>query len=159
MTKTIEGSLDGRGLRIALVVSRFNEHVTRRLLEGALAALAGLGLCGEDMPVAWVPGAFEIPGAGAKLLEKAGIDAVIGLGCVIRGETPHFELVARAAAEGTLRVGLDHGKPFIFGVLAVENEAQALARAEDGPGNKGREAALTAVECVRLHRAIGDQAG
>jgi 6,7-dimethyl-8-ribityllumazine synthase len=144
--------LDGAGLRVAIVIARVNSHVTLRLLDGARRGLAAAGVHDDDVSVTWVPGAFEVPLAARALAARA--DAVICLGCVIRGETAHFEHVAGQAAAGIMRVGLDTGKPVIFGVLTTEDLDQALARSMPEPGahNVGCEAAEAAVEMVRVVR-------
>lgn len=144
--------LEGAGMRIAVVAARFNSHVTLRLLDGARRGLAACGVAVEDVGVTWVPGAFEIPLAAQSVALDA--DAVICLGCVIRGETAHFEHVAGQAAAGIMRVGLDTGKPVVFGVLTTENLDQALARSqpETGAHNVGYEAAEAAVEMVGVTR-------
>jgi 6,7-dimethyl-8-ribityllumazine synthase len=155
-----EGALDARGMRIAIVAGRFNDHVTKPLLDGALGALAAAGL--DSVPVHWVPGAFEMPLIAQRLATAGEFDAVVCLGAVIRGDTPHFEFVARACASGIARVSLDTGVPVIFGVLTTDDLEQAQARsggrsgnAEGGPsGNKGDEAARTAVEMVSLLRQL-----
>ncbi|MGY4719934.1 6,7-dimethyl-8-ribityllumazine synthase [Naumannella huperziae] len=147
----VEPALDATGLRIAVACGRFNDHVTMRLLEGTRRELAGLG--GEPAVEAWVPGAFELPFACRRLAVEH--DAVIALGCVIRGDTAHFDHVAGQAAAGLMRVGLDTGVPVVFGVLTTENIDQALARSEGAGGhNVGAEAARTAVEMSRF----GDRA-
>jgi 6,7-dimethyl-8-ribityllumazine synthase len=143
-----EGALDATGMRIAIVAGRFNDHVTEPLLEGATGALRDVGL--TDVPVHWVPGAFEIPLVAQRLARSGGFDAVICLGAVIRGDTPHFDLVARECAAGVARVALDTGVPCIFGVLTTDDLDQAMARAGGVEGNKGAEAARTAVEMVDL---------
>jgi len=151
---TAEGRLDGSGLRVALVVSRFNEEVTRGLLEGAEGCLERQGCGAERRVVVRVPGAWEIPLAAQKLAGQGGIDAIVGLGALIRGETPHFDYLATAVAHGLGRVGLDSGIPTIFGVLTTDTVEQAEARAAAGPANKGREAALAALEMIHLFREI-----
>jgi 6,7-dimethyl-8-ribityllumazine synthase len=145
-----EGTLDASGMRIAIVAGRFNDHVTKRLLEGALDTLHELGV--DDVPVHWVPGAFEIPLVAQRLTPSS--DAVVCLGAVIRGETAHFDLVAGQCAAGIQRVALDTGIPVIFGVLATENVEQALARAGGAHSHAGGEAARTAVEMVSLLRQL-----
>ncbi len=145
-----EGELSGRGRRFAVVVARFNDVVTSRLLEGALAALRRHGVSNEDVDVAWTPGAFEIPLVAKRLADSGGFDAVICLGAVIRGETAHFEYVAGEAASGIQRVALETGVPCIFGVLAAETLEQALDRAGGKHGNKGWEAATSALEMAGL---------
>jgi 6,7-dimethyl-8-ribityllumazine synthase len=147
-----EGALDATGMRIAIVAGRFNDHVTKPLLDGAVATLCDLGL--GDVPVHWVPGAFEIPLVAQHLARSGRVDAVVCLGAVIRGDTPHFDFVAGECAAGVARVALDTGVPCIFGVLTTDDLDQALARAGGAAGNKGVEAARTAVEMVDLLRAV-----
>ena len=141
----------GRGVaRLALVCAKFNGGITARLVDGALRALADAGVDPGAVEVAWVPGAFELPLAAARCAGTGGVDAVIALGAVIRGDTAHFEYVAGPCAEGLQRVALDTGVPVVFGVLTTEDVDQALARSGDGVDNKGYEAALTALEMVDL---------
>lgn len=143
--------LDGAELAIAVVVSRFNEDISKRLLRGALDALGGHGV--EEPDVFWVPGSLELPVTALTLAEKGGHDAIVCLGCVIRGETYHFEVVAGQAAAGIMQVQLDTGVPVTFGVLTTEDRDQALARS--GPkNNKGAEAAEAAIEMANLLRSI-----
>jgi 6,7-dimethyl-8-ribityllumazine synthase len=143
--------LTGSDLRIAIVVARFNEDVTRRLLRGALNALKEHGV--EDPDVLWVPGSLELPVTALALAEKGNHDAIVCLGCVIRGETYHFELVANQAAAGIMQVQLDTGVPVAFGVITTEDKEQAQARS--GPkNNKGAEAAEAAIEMANLMREI-----
>jgi 6,7-dimethyl-8-ribityllumazine synthase len=152
-----EGTLDATGMRIAVVAGRFNDHITTPLLDGALATLAKAGL--EDVPVHWVPGAFEMPVVAQRLATSGSCDAVVCLGAVIRGDTPHFDFVAGECAAGIMRVALDTGVPVVFGVLTVDDLDQALARC-GGPehlgvaANKGEESAATAVEMVSLLRQL-----
>ncbi len=147
--------LDGRGMRIAAVCGRFNDHVTTRLLDGVHRGLAGTGVPADDIEVVWVPGAFEIPLAAKAFAESGTVDAVIGLGCVIRGETTHYETVAGECAAGIQQAQLATGVPIVFGVLTTEDLDQALARSEGAGGhNVGEEAAATAVEMVALLRRI-----
>jgi 6,7-dimethyl-8-ribityllumazine synthase len=153
-----EGNLDAGGMRVAVVASRFNDDVTKLLLEGALQALAGMGLDPDSVPVVWVPGAFEIPLVAKQLAESGELDAVICVGAVIRGETPHFDFVAGECAAGISRVALDTGVPIAFGVLTTDDREQAFARAGGTEGNKGAEAAATAVEMVDLLGQLGKQA-
>lgn len=155
----LEGPLDGDGLRIGIVVARFNEFITRSLLDGARRGLDGSGQRDFDRTVAWVPGAVEIPLAGQALLERGDVDAVIGLGCVIRGDTSHYDYVCKAVTEGVMATSLATKKPFIFGVLTVDRVEQATERAGDGPDNKGFEAALAAVEMARLNALLRRPAG
>ena len=147
--------LDGAGLRVAIVCGRFNDHVTARLLEGTRRGLAIAGVADADVQVEWVPGAFEIPLAAKAFAEAGKVDAVIGLGCVIRGETTHYETVAGECAAGIQRAQLATGVPIVFGVLTTEDLDQALARSEDAGGhNVGEEGAATAVEMALLLRRI-----
>jgi 6,7-dimethyl-8-ribityllumazine synthase len=147
-----EGALDARGMRIAVVAGRFNDHVTKPLLEGALATLDAAGL--PDVPVHWVPGAFEIPLVAQRLAGSGRYDAVVCLGAVIRGDTPHFDYVAGQCAAGIARVALDTGVPVVFGVLTTDDLEQAIARCGGAAGHKGDEAARTAVEMVSLLRQL-----
>ena len=151
--KKFEGTLQAQGLRFGIVVARFNHLVTDPLLDGALAALRRHGAGEEDIEVVHVPGAFEAP-LFARLLAKSGrIDAVIGLGAIIKGETPHYDYVARAAAEGIGRAALDTGVPISFGVITALTEEQAWARAGGAVGNRGEEAALATLQMAGwLHR-------
>jgi 6,7-dimethyl-8-ribityllumazine synthase len=152
-----EGNLDAAGMRLAVVASRFNDDVTKLLLDGALRELADRGLEPESIPVVWVPGSFEIPLIAKQLAESGERDAVICVGAVIRGDTPHFDFVATECASGISRVALETGVPIAFGVLTTEDRDQALARAGGPEGNKGAEAAATAVEMVDLLRQLGKQ--
>lgn len=146
------GSHDGSGLHIAVVVARFNEDITKRLLEGAYEALERLDVPATGRAVAWVPGAFELPLAARALATGGRYDAVVCLGVVIRGETSHYDFVAGECAAGIQRVQLDTGIPVIFGVLTTENLDQALERSGGSFGNKGDEAVVTAVEMANLLR-------
>jgi 6,7-dimethyl-8-ribityllumazine synthase len=139
--RTFEGTPDGVGRQIAIVAARFNDVVVRKLVEGALAGLANRGVADDDIDLAWVPGAFEIPLVARRLAATGAYDGVICLGAVIRGETRHFDLVADASARGVARVALDTDVPVIFEVLATDDVAQAEARAGGAHGNKGWEAA------------------
>jgi 6,7-dimethyl-8-ribityllumazine synthase len=152
-----EGNLDAAGMRLAVVASRFNDDVTKLLLDGALHELGNRGLAPEAVPVIWVPGAFEIPLVAKRLAESGERDAVICVGAVIRGDTPHFDFVAAECASGISSVALDTGVPVAFGVLTTDDRDQALARAGGAEGNKGAEAAATAVEMVDLLRQLGKQ--
>ncbi|GAC1570262.1 MAG: 6,7-dimethyl-8-ribityllumazine synthase [Candidatus Dormibacteria bacterium] len=148
------GKLDATGMRFGIVVGRFNDIVSQRLLEGAIDTLVRHGARDTDLVVAWVPGAFEIPVAAREVAEHSNVDAVICLGVVIRGQTTHFDLVASEAARGVGAVHATTGVPASFGVVTAENLEQALDRAGGKAGNKGAEAALAAVEMVSLLRAI-----
>src|SRR5687767_8238162 len=143
-------------MRVAIVVSRFNDFVTGRLLEGARAALADAGVAAGDVEVLDVPGAFEIPMAAQRVAEAGKVDAVVCLGCLIRGETPHFEYIASACAHGITAAAASTGVPMSFGVLTTNSAEEALERAAAGPSNKGREAADPAVAMARLFARIGD---
>lgn len=148
-------SLDGRGLRIAVVCGRFNDLVTTRLLDGVRRGLSSCGVADGDVTVAWVPGAFELPLAARAHAESGAHDAVIVLGAVIRGETTHYEIVSSECARGVQDVQLATGVPVMFGVLTVENLEQAEARSEAAGGhNVGEECALGAVEMVGLIRSV-----
>jgi 6,7-dimethyl-8-ribityllumazine synthase len=148
------GQLDATGMRFGLVVGRFNDIVSQRLLEGAVDILVRHGARDADLVVAWVPGSFEIPIAAKELAEHGNVDAVICLGVVIRGETTHYDLVAGEAARGVGAVHAATGVPASFGVVTAENLQQALERAGGKAGNKGADAALAAVEMVSLLRAL-----
>jgi 6,7-dimethyl-8-ribityllumazine synthase len=152
--RTFSGAREGAGRRIAVVAARFNEGVTAKLLEGALAGLDKHGVAQDCIDVVWVPGAFEIPLVAGRLASSGSYDALICLGAVIRGETAHFELVANEAARGIAQVALDTGVPVIFEVLATETLAQAEARAGGAHGNKGWEAAEAALEMASLLDAL-----
>lgn len=154
MARTIEGQLDAKGLKVALVASRWNDLVTSRLLDGALDALVRHGASPDDLTVVKVPGSWELPLVAAKLAGAGSYDAVIGLGCLIRGETPHFDVLAAEAAKGLAQAGLASGRPVIFGVLTCDTLDQALDRAGAKAGNKGWDAALAAIEMVSLYRRL-----
>ena len=159
MAKTFEGNLSGQGLSLAIVVSRFNRLVTERLLAGAHDALARHGVDQEKVDVAWVPGSLELPLAARRLAERGRYDAIVCLGAVIRGETPHFDYVASQAAAGISRVGLDSGVPTIFGVITANTLEQALERAGGKAGNKGYDAVVTAIEMANLLEQVEGTAG
>lgn len=152
MKKVIEGNLIGTGLRVGIVVARFNEFITNRLLSGAEDALNRHGVNSEDVTVAWVPGAFEIPIAAKKLADSGKFDAVIALGTVIRGATPHFEYVNSEVAKGVASTALQSGVPVIFGVLTTDTIEQAIERAGTKAGNKGWECAVGAIEMANLFK-------
>ena len=146
--------LDGRGLRFGIIAARFNDHIVGRLRDGAQRGLARLGVEPGDIVEAWVPGAFELPLAAKVLADTGKVDAVVCLGTVIRGDTPHFDYVCAEAARGIQQAQLDTGVPVMFGVLTVETEQQALDRASDGIDNKGDEAAVGAIEMALLVRCL-----
>ena len=151
MAKIIEGVARSKGERFGIVVSRFKDFITLRLLRGCLDELSKCGVKKSEVVVAWVPGAWEIPLVAMRLAHKKNIDAVICLGAVIRGETAHFDLVARGACDGIQQVSLTTGKPAVLGVLTTKNVNQAYKRSEEkGKNNKGREAARVAVEMVNV---------
>jgi len=150
----LEASADGSGLRVAVVVARWNSFVTRKLLDGATTTLRESGVLDEAITVAWVPGSFEVPTAASWAARSGRFDAVVCLGAVIRGDTAHFDYVAGGAAEGILRVSLETGVPVVFGVLTCDTVEQALDRAGGKEGHKGQEAALTAIEMANLRRLL-----
>lgn len=152
--KTIRGERKGKGLRIGVVVSRFNQEVTDRLLQGALEALDGAKVSRRSITIVSVPGAFEIPGAAQRLASTKQVDAIVCLGAVIRGATEHFTYVSGAAQQGVLQVGLASGIPVTFGVLTTDTVEQALERSGGNRGNKGYDAALDAVEMANVHRVL-----
>ena len=145
----------GAGFRFAVVVSRFNAAITESLREAAVAALAEAGAASADVEEFSVPGAFELPQAARRAAETGRFDAIVCLGCVIRGETPHFEYVSSSAAQGVMAAASDTGVPMAFGVLTTDTEEQAKARAGADEHNKGREAAAAALEMAALFRALG----
>lgn len=152
--KQIETACQGSGLSIAVVASRFNRFIVDQLVSGAQDALARHGVAASDQLLVWVPGAFELPLAADAIACSGRYDAVIALGAVVRGGTPHFDFVAGECAAGLTRVALDHGLPVTFGVLTTDTVEQALERAGTGAGNKGFDAAVTAMEMVQTLRAI-----
>lgn len=154
MPKVYEGHLLGQGLKFGLIAGRFNEFITNKLLSGALDALKRHGVADEDIEVAWVPGAFEIPIVASKMTSSGKYDAVICLGAVIRGATPHFDYVSSEVTKGVAKVGLDSGIPTIFGVITADTIEQAIERAGTKAGNKGWDAAVTAIEMANLMRII-----
>ncbi len=159
MPHILEGHLNAAGLRFAVVVSRFNELITSQLLQGALEALRRHGAADEDVTVAWVPGAFEIPVAASRMARTGRFDAVIAIGAVIRGATAHFDYVAGGAASGVSQAALQSGVPVIFGILTTDTIEQALERAGTKAGNKGWDAAVAAVEMANLMKRIDDELG
>jgi 6,7-dimethyl-8-ribityllumazine synthase len=154
MMATFEGKLSGKGMKFALVVGRFNEMISTRLYEGALDCLRRHDVRETDVDAAWVPGAFEMPLVAGRLAASGRYDAVICLGAVIRGGTPHFEYVAAEAAKGIAKVTLDTGVPVAFGVLTTDTVEQAVERAGTKAGNKGWAAAATALEMANLLRVL-----
>lgn len=152
--KTLEGKLTAKNMKIAVVVARFNEFITSKLLSGCIDCLIRHEAADEDLTVAWVPGAFEIPMAAKKLAESGKYDAVICLGAVIRGATPHFDYVCAEASKGIAQVSMQTGVPVAFGVLTTENIQQAVERAGTKAGNKGVDCAMTAMEMVNLFKEM-----
>jgi 6,7-dimethyl-8-ribityllumazine synthase len=155
MGKPFEGMLLGKGLKFGLVVSRFNEFITKKLVEGAQDALLRHGVNEEDIEVAWVPGSLEIPLIAKKLAQTKRYSAIICLGAVIRGGTPHFEYVAAEVTKGIAEVGLDTGLPVIYGVITADTLEQAIERAGTKEGNEGFKAATSAIEMANLIKSIG----
>ena len=154
MAKYIEGNLKGDGKKLGIIVARFNSFISERLLEGAIDALVRSGVESDDIDVARVPGAFEIPLVTQKMAKSGKYDAVICLGVVIRGATPHFDFVAGEVAKGSAQVMLDTGVPVLFGVLTTETIEQAIERAGSKAGNKGSEVAVAALEMINLIAAL-----
>ncbi len=150
----LEGKLTAKDMKVAIVVARFNEFVTSKLLSGAVDCLVRHEAKDEDITVAWVPGAFEIPMACKKLAESGKYDAIIALGAVIRGATPHFDYVCAEASKGIAQVSMQTGVPVAFGVLTTENIQQAIERAGTKAGNKGVDCAMSAMEMVNLFKAM-----
>ena len=148
--KILEGQLNSEGKKIAIVASRFNEFITSKLISGAVDMLKRHGTKEEDITLAWVPGAFEIPQVAKKIANSKEYDAIICLGCVIRGATPHFDYVSAEVSKGIATVALSSDIPISFGVLTTENIEQAIERAGTKSGNKGSDAALTAIEMMNL---------
>lgn len=155
MTKTYEGKVLAKGKRFGIVVARFNEFVSERLLEGALDGLLRHGADEKDITVARVPGSFEIPYAANRLAKSKKFDAVICLGAIIRGTTPHFEYVASEVTKGVASTSLQTGVPTIFGVITADSIEQAIERAGTKEGNRGRDAAITAIEMADLFTQLG----
>lgn len=154
MPKVYEGQLIATGKRFGIVASRFNEFITNKLLEGALDALKRHGATDQDIEVAWVPGSFEIPYAAQRLAESKKYNAVICVGAVIRGATPHFEYIASEVTKGIAQTGLKTGVPVIYGVITTDTLEQAIERAGTKAGNKGFQAAMSAIEMVNLFEKI-----
>ena len=152
--KILEGQLNSEGKKIAIVASRFNEFITSKLISGAVDMLKRHGTKEEDITLAWVPGAFEIPQVAKKIVASKEYDAIICLGCVIRGATPHFDYVSAEVSKGIATVALSSDIPISFGVLTTENIEQAIERAGTKSGNKGSDAALTVIEMIDLYSKI-----
>jgi len=154
MPKIIEGKLDAKGLRVGLLVSRFNSFIGDRLVEGAIDALLRHNAEKEDINIVRVPGAYEVPPAAKKMAESGRYDAIVCLGAVIRGATPHFDYVSAEVSKGVASVSLDSGIPVAFGVLTTDTIEQAIERAGSKAGNKGFDAAMAAVEMANLYKAL-----
>jgi 6,7-dimethyl-8-ribityllumazine synthase len=155
----LQGSRTADGCRFAVIVSRFNAEITEGLWEGARAALAEAGVDAGDITLVRVPGAFELPLAAMRLAETGQFDAVICLGCLIKGDTMHFEYIASAASHGIMDASAATGVPIAFGLLTTLTDEQAASRADSGPDNKGREAALAAIEMATLFRTLDERVG
>ena len=151
---TLTGSLDAKGLKFAVVVSRFNEPVTSKLLDGAKQALKEQGVDDEDVLIVSCPGAVEIPLICKELIAKKSVDGIVALGAVIRGETPHFDCVVNSVTQGITQLNVDHSTPISFGVITTEDSEQAFARCGGAKGNKGHEAALVAIEMVNVKKEL-----
>jgi 6,7-dimethyl-8-ribityllumazine synthase len=154
MAKVYEGKLIGTGLRVGVVASRFNDVITEKLLQGALGALASHDVVEADIAVAWVPGAFELPLVATKMAMSGQFDAVVALGCVIRGATSHYDYVCSEAAKGIAQASQKSGIPVIFGVLTTDTIEQAIERAGCKAGNKGADSALAAIETANLLKTM-----
>jgi 6,7-dimethyl-8-ribityllumazine synthase len=155
MVKTIEGNLVAKGKKFGIVNSRFNEFITQKLLDGALDALLRHGVKEEELEVVWVPGSFEIPYAARKMAQSGKYDAIICLGAVIRGDTPHFDYICGQVTKGVAETALSTGVPTIYGLITADTLEQAIDRAGTKAGNKGRDAALSAIEMVNLFSEMG----
>lgn len=151
-----EGDLIGSGLRVGICISRFNELLSSRLLGGAMDALTRHGVAEDDVDVAWVPGAFEIPLVAKRLADSGSYDVVLALGVIIRGGTPHFEYVASEVSKGVAKVSLDSGVPVMFGVITADTIDQAVERAGTKHGNKGWDAAIAGIETAKVLRALAE---
>lgn len=154
MSKVFQGMLLGEGLKFSVVVSRFNEFVTRKLLDGAQDGLLRHGVKEGDIDIAWVPGAFEIPLITSKLARTNKYDAIICLGAVIRGETPHYEYIATEVTKGIAKIGLETGLPITYGIITADSLEQAIERAGTKAGNKGFDAAVDAIEMANLLKSV-----
>ncbi|MDT8441276.1 MAG: 6,7-dimethyl-8-ribityllumazine synthase [Desulfuromonadales bacterium] len=154
MSKTVEGKLDATGLRVGLLASRFNSFIADRLVEGAIDALQRHGAANDDITLVRVPGAFEIPPAAQKMAASGRFDAIVCLGAVIRGATPHFDYVSAEVSKGIAAVAMESGLPVTFGVLTTDTLEQAIERAGSKAGNKGFDAAMAAIELANLYREL-----
>ncbi len=154
MVKEFGGMLNAQGKKFAIVVSRFNDFLTAKLKDGAVDCLVRHGAVEDDIAVFWTPGSFEIPPVASKLADKSDFDAVICIGAVIRGQTPHFDYIASEVAKGIARIGMEKNMPVIFGVVTADTLEQAIERTGTKQGNKGFQAALSAIEMVSLYNTI-----
>lgn len=154
MVKTFQGNMNAAGMKFGIVVSRFNEFITSKLIDGAIDVLIRHGVQSDKIEIAWVPGAFEIPSIAQKMTESKQYNAVICLGCVIKGDTPHFDYVAAEVSKGVAAVGMKNDIPVIFGVLTTDSIEQAIERAGTKAGNKGADAAASAIEMANLYAAL-----
>lgn len=154
MRKVVKANLIAKGKKFGIIVSRFNEFVSSKLLDGAIDTLRQHGVQDNSIDVIWVPGSFEVPMAAQKIAKSKRYDAVISLGAVIRGATPHFDYIASEVSKGVARVSLDTGVPCIFGVITADSLEQAIERAGTKQGNKGRDAALSAIEMANLFESL-----
>lgn len=154
MSKNFEGNLLGKGLKFGLVVSRFNEFFSKKLLEGAEDALARHGVSETDIEIAWTPGSYEIPLIAQKMAQSKKYDAVICLGAVVRGGTPHFDYIAAEVTKGIAKINLDTGVPVIYGVITTDTLEQAIERSGTKSGNKGFDAAVSAIEMANLVKSM-----
>ena len=155
MSNQYEGMLLGKGLKFGLVISRFNEFFSKKMLEGAQDALLRHGVIGDDIELAWTPGSFEIPLIAQKMAQTKKYDAIICLGAVIRGSTPHFDHISAEVTKGIAKVNLDTGVPVIYGVITTDTLEQAIERSGSKAGNKGFDAAVSAIEMANLVKSIG----
>ncbi|MCK5494050.1 MAG: 6,7-dimethyl-8-ribityllumazine synthase [Candidatus Omnitrophica bacterium] len=151
--KEIKGNYSGEGLKITIVISRFNEFISNQLIGGCLDTLTKTGVKDSDISVVWVPGAYEIPQVLSKI-NSEGVDAIITLGAVIRGDTPHFDFIASEVAKGVASISMNKKMPIIFGVITADTVEQAIERSGTKQGNKGRDAALSALEMANIYRQI-----
>ena len=154
MPRSFEGDLNAEGLRFGVIASRFNDEIVDGLLRGALDCLARHGAAGDDVAVYRVPGAFEIPTVARRIIAGGGVDAIVALGCLLRGDTPHFDFIAAQVTGELSRVAVDAKFPVAFGVITCDTAEQAVARSSPGSGNKGWEAALAAIEMANLWRVL-----
>lgn len=157
MTDNLEGKLDGSGLKIGIVISRFNSLVTDRLLSGAKDKLTRLGTNWDNVTVAYVPGSFELPRAAGKMMETGEYDGIVALGAIIRGETPHFDYVANETSKGLAQLNLEGDMPITFGLITADTLDQAMDRAGAKQGNKGNEAAEALVEMINLEKEMAEE--